>query len=370
MKTILRGADSTIRERLSGEIKLRLDRALQSGSASQLRAFINLFGFDDSSTTARLALAEKLIAADALLEAELHLGEVLESGEPNRAGAVRATLAVLYEKARRPELAARMYQELANVYAGVVCREGLTGKQLAERAAANTAVQAQLTHVWPHGQVEVKDADGNANFDRLATFQRQLAYPVQMTRYAGAAPRGLRVTYDLNQYLVSVRSDLGQTLATTSMRSTDGTDRAPLLSQSVLAVGPGPRPSGCDQLRGGNPGDRRAAVGTWRRAALAAGHDRARPKFAASHDLHAAADDEQPAARTATHQLRRHGPHEFQVRPAARRRLLLPAGPRAVLRRSAHGPVAVGARSGAAAGRDFWRRRADLRQPTRQASKR
>ncbi|HZN32969.1 MAG TPA: PQQ-binding-like beta-propeller repeat protein, partial [Pirellulaceae bacterium] len=223
MRTLLRGADSTIKDRLSGEIKLRLERAIQSGSASQLRALLNLFGFDDSSTTARLALAEKLIAADALLEAEMRLGEVLESGAGEHAGTVRAALAALYEKARRPELAARWYQELAASYAGVVCRDGLTGKQLAERAAANSAVQLHLAHAWPHGQVEVKDADANTNFDRLATFQRQQAYPVPMTRFAGAAPRGLRVTYDLNQYLVSIRSDLGQTLATTSLRNTDGT---------------------------------------------------------------------------------------------------------------------------------------------------
>ncbi len=216
-------AGSEVQQRLDKEIHSRLERAIQSGSPNQLRTFLNLFGFDDAGAAARLALAERLIAADQLLEAELHLGDVLEAGDAEHAPTVRAALAVLYEKARRPELAARMYQELATRYAGVVCRDGLTGKQLAARAANDTAIQAQLAHAWPHGQVEVKDADPNSNNDRLNPFQRQTAYPVQITRFAGAAPRGLRAMYDQNQYLVTVKSDLGQTLATCSLRNADGT---------------------------------------------------------------------------------------------------------------------------------------------------
>lgn len=234
IQSLIRTADSETREKLSGEIKERRDRAIQSGNAGQLRAFLNLFGSIDGSNAARLALADRLMTAEALLEAELHLGAALETADADEAGPVRAALAALYERARRPELAARLYQDLAGAFAGITCRDGLTGKQLAERAAKNAGLQAQLTHAWPLGQVEVKEADASSNLDRLSQLQRQ-AFPVQLVRYGGAAPRGLRATYDLNNYLVTLKGDLGQTLATSTLRNADGTARRYYASQYSLS---------------------------------------------------------------------------------------------------------------------------------------
>jgi hypothetical protein len=225
VQELLKAADSDTKTRMGAEIELRLKRVLEAKNPNQLRVYLNLFGFQDASHAAKLALADQLIAADQLLEAELLVGEMLGIADPPVAGAARAALATLYEKAKRPELAARYYQELARGYGEVVCREGLTGKQLAERAATIDNVKAYLAAAWPAGQTEVQQSPAaGASPDRNLGFGQRLSYAVQLAHFAGAAPRGLKVQYDQN-YQLSVRSDLGQLLTTAALRSNDGTYR-------------------------------------------------------------------------------------------------------------------------------------------------
>jgi outer membrane protein assembly factor BamB len=223
---LLKAADSDTKARMAAEIDVRLKRVLQAGSASQLRVYLNLFGFQESSRAARLALADQMIATDQLLEAELLVGELLEVADPAVAAPTRAALAALYEKAKRPELAARYYQELAANFGDVVCREGLTGKQLAERAAANDAVKPYLAAIWPSGQTEVvQNPPAAGSPDRISTFGQRICYAVGLSQFAGAAPRGLKVQYDQGQMQIAVRNDLGQLLTFASLRNTDGSFR-------------------------------------------------------------------------------------------------------------------------------------------------
>ena len=221
---LLRSADEPTKARMAAEIQLRLQRVMETKNSSQLRAYLNLFGFDEGSHAARLALADQLIAADQLLEAELLVGEMLEIADPALAGTVRATLAALYEKARRPELAARYYHDLAARFGDVVCRDGLTGKELAERATTSDAMRPYLAAAWPNGKTEVQPGPALAGPDRNLGFGQRLSYAVPIAQYAGAAPRGLKLQYDQNQML-GIRSDLGQPLTFASLRPTDGNFR-------------------------------------------------------------------------------------------------------------------------------------------------
>jgi outer membrane protein assembly factor BamB len=225
VQELLNAADSQTKAKMVAEIEVRLKRVLEAGNSNQLRVYLNLFGFQDASHAAKLALADQLIAADQLLEAELLAGEMLGIADPPVAGAVRAALATLYEKAKRPELAARYYQELARGFGDVVCRDGLTGKQLAERAASIDSVKPYLAAVWPTGQTEVQQSPAaGASPDRNLGFGQRLSYAVQLSHFAGAAPRGLKVQYDQSQQL-SIRSDLGHLLTNAALRTNDGTYR-------------------------------------------------------------------------------------------------------------------------------------------------
>src|SRR6185369_2005307 len=106
-----------------------------------------------------------------------------------------------YDKAKRPELAAVMYQKLGRDFANVPVRGGRTGGQLA-REASQIAAFAPYFAAWPTGEIEVKESDS-------ATLNQRNPYPVQTTHYYGVAPRGLKVIYDPGGNL-SIRSDTGQ----------------------------------------------------------------------------------------------------------------------------------------------------------------
>jgi outer membrane protein assembly factor BamB len=220
LQRLVEQADSDIQSRIAAELKLRLQRVLSTGSLNQLRMFLNLFGFHELTDAARLALIEKLIASDSLLEAEFIAGDMLDRSNVAMGGAVRACLAAIYEKARRPELAARLYRELGGQYASVVCRERLTGRELAKQAADNPAIQPFLAS-WPLGQIEIKESDSSG------MSQARMAYPLQITHYFGAAPGGLKASYDSQRSEVTLRSDTGQLVGTASLRNGDGTARRP-----------------------------------------------------------------------------------------------------------------------------------------------
>lgn len=220
LQRLWQAADSETRERMSAEIEVRVQRAVDSGSASQLRNFLNFFGSYEVSYPARLALAEKLIATDAWLEAELVLGPLLKATKVQALGAARAVLASLYEKAKRPELAAREYQALGGQFRDVVCREGMTGGALATRAAQDAALAPYFAALWPVGQVEVKESDGMPTPDRMMAFQR-LNYAVPIMAVAGLTPAGLRASYDPQQNVISLRGEFGQALAAASLRATE-----------------------------------------------------------------------------------------------------------------------------------------------------
>lgn len=217
---LYRQADSATREELARHIQQRLEQAAAAGPLTALRTFVSLFSFHPHAVSARQMLLARLLAADALLEAELVAGDLIDHPQPEVAGPARAALALVYEKARRYELAAALYEDLGVRFASVVCRDGLTGAQLRRQAGEQGPVQAALAAHWPLGKVDVREQETGNN---LAA--QRMVYPVTLTHLTGAAPRGLKAHYDPSQLTLSLRSETGQVLATASLRSGDGLAR-------------------------------------------------------------------------------------------------------------------------------------------------
>jgi outer membrane protein assembly factor BamB len=222
LKLLVERADSDTKDRMAAELKSRLDRALSIGSAGQLRMFLNLFGFHQVSQAARLALIDRLVAAEAFLEAEVVAGELLTDPSPALVATGLVSLATIYEKAKRPELAARMYQDLARRFDKAPVLGGATGEDVAAKAAQNAALKPYFAP-WPAGEIDVRDDAGGA------AMQRSLS-PLQITHYFGAAPRGLRASFDSGRSEVALRSDLGQVVAAASIRNDNSTRRSPYFS--------------------------------------------------------------------------------------------------------------------------------------------
>jgi outer membrane protein assembly factor BamB len=216
---LARVADEPLRAHLAGEVQKRLDKALHADSAADLRSFVNLFGFHPLADRGRLELADKLVALEQLLEAELLAGELVASADRATAGHATATLAAVYEKARRFDVAARCYALLRSQFADVVCRGGLTGTQLAERAASTAAIAAWLT-----GRIDVAVSDGGESSIRSPVFA-QSRYTVPLTQHGGANLAGLRIGFDYNNFQFLVRDDAGKQLAIASLRGADNAFR-------------------------------------------------------------------------------------------------------------------------------------------------
>jgi outer membrane protein assembly factor BamB len=230
LRSILEKADSETKAKIAGELKTRLDQASAGGGVHGLRMFLNLFGFHQAADSARLVLIERLIAADALLEAEVVAGDLLENSDRAVVGHASALLAALYEKAKRLELAAAIYQELERDFANVAVRGSKTGGELAREASQKPELIAYFAR-WPSGAVEVKESDS-------APLNQRNSYPVHVTHYSGAAPRGLKVVYDPARNDLSIRGEMGQVLCNaplgTSLRRTNTSFGAgPLLTAKL-----------------------------------------------------------------------------------------------------------------------------------------
>jgi outer membrane protein assembly factor BamB/tetratricopeptide (TPR) repeat protein len=220
LQRLMDRTDSDTRSRIAAELKQRIDRAISIGGISQLRMMLSLFGSHELSDAVRLTLIDRLIAADGLSEAEFVCGDLLHSDSRAIRAAARGLLATIYERAKRPELAARMYRELASDYPDVIARGNQTGAELARRAGEIAALKPYLPAAWPMGQVDVKEDN-----EVTGASPSRMAYPLQMTHYFGAAPRGLKASFDSTRFEVSIRSDSGQLLTAAAPKNSDGSPR-------------------------------------------------------------------------------------------------------------------------------------------------
>jgi outer membrane protein assembly factor BamB len=205
-------ADETTREKMTAEIKVRRDEALTSADIQSLRDYVGRFGFHPLANLATLRLAQLLAAGPQPLEAELLVGELLDSPQPEVAGAATAILASLYEKAGQLDLAAAYYAELQGKYADVVCLDEQTGRKLAESAARSAELTRLLSRGdWPIGLSDVKVSATESI--RAGIGFGETKYPVLISDFRGAAPRGLRAAYSSREQTIQVRNSLGRPIA-------------------------------------------------------------------------------------------------------------------------------------------------------------
>ena len=336
LKRLVERADSDSRRRMSEELQQRLERATSSGSPNPLRMFLNLFGFHELGDAARLALIDRLLASEALLEAEVLAGDLLNRADRQMAGSARAALASIYIKARRFDLAARIGQELSKSYRATVLQGGQTGQQAAARILGDEAVAA-FAAPWPIGEVEVKENDPNPS-----SLQR-MPYPVAITHFFGAAPRGLKIGMEQSRWEVTVKSDAGQTISTGLVNNANSPNRmaggygnVTLTSAQVnghlVIANLGADVVAIDGLRS-RTGGPRGSCGSWRRRKsirTMAPPDSARPRTRES------------AARKPSVCFRFQQPDELQHGAGRERRRLFPARTSIAVRRSAYGADAVG----------------------------
>jgi outer membrane protein assembly factor BamB len=208
-------ADEPTKAKMTSEIQVQRDEALQANEPQALRRFLSQFAFHPLADRAVLALARSLAASNQPLEAELLVGKLLQSQEAEVAGAATAILASIYEQAGF-ELAAAYYAELASKYADVICQDQKTGKELAAAAVERVELGPYLKRgPWPVGRAEVNVSKSERMAGALGFPDGR--FPLNITDYRGAAPRGIRATIAQREQLIQVRNDMGRVLASTSL---------------------------------------------------------------------------------------------------------------------------------------------------------
>ena len=182
-------ADQGARGKIDEQIQAGLARAKEAAGPAPLADFVELYGFHPLAAEGRIDLSERLVDGGKLLEAELAAGELATSSDPRIAGPATAVLAALYEKAQRYDLAQARYADLAEKFSAVVCRRGMTGKDLADEAAGRPDIQKQIaSRNLPAGAVEAKASDPQGLANSFGAYR----YYVPINEFQGAAPRGQR----------------------------------------------------------------------------------------------------------------------------------------------------------------------------------
>jgi outer membrane protein assembly factor BamB len=265
LKQMLGAADSAIQEKMIVPITDRLEGALATSGPTELRAFLRLYGFHPRADEARLALAEKLVGGEQFLEAELLVGSIAASPEPQLAGRAVAILASAYGKASRYALAARCYTRLADEFAAVECMGGRTGAQLAASAAQSKILDGYRTGAWPAGLARVKIEEGGDGTARGVIASQRMRYPVSLAHRSGASIPGLTAAFDPTQAQIVVRDDAGNQIALASLRGTNGVYQRLISVPSnqhvgshrghLVVVNMGDQVVAVDTLRTGGSGD-------------------------------------------------------------------------------------------------------------------
>ncbi|MCU0879125.1 MAG: PQQ-binding-like beta-propeller repeat protein [Pirellulaceae bacterium] len=222
LKQMLEAADAAVRETMIEPITGRLEQALATGGPTELRAFLRLYGFHPRADEARLALAEKLVGGEQFLEAELLVGSIAASPEPQLAGRAVAILAVAYGKASRYALAARCYARLADEFASIDCFGGKTGREIAAAAAQEKNLDGYRAGSWPVGLARIKIEEGGDGTAQGVIASQRMRYPVSLSHRSGAPLPGLTAAFDPTQAQIVVRDDSGNQIALASLRGTNG----------------------------------------------------------------------------------------------------------------------------------------------------
>jgi outer membrane protein assembly factor BamB len=261
-------------------IQQAFDQALASGEAAALRKAERQFGMHARAEEVRLALARRLVKTGELLEAELLLSRLEESENAAVRVAAVAEQADLMVLTRQYDVALRYYRTLADGYGDTVCRDGQTGRQLFEQAAATAGIReaVERSQPWPAGQAEVGDPQERVSPTVPYVSSRRM-YTCAERQRTGPHPPGLAVFYDQTRNAILIQDGSGSVLLNVSLGShkATATDFSPAhfrVRGHLLLVSMGTEVVAIDMLRAVGAGGRPAEAILWR-------HDLVRPNMAA-----------------------------------------------------------------------------------------
>lgn len=163
---VLRGRIQSLVEGLNPDDRLvarqdllqRLEGALASDNPAELPRWLRLLGGLSEAAPFATAAAERLIPDKDGLAWELAWLTQSLAQEPMVAGPATARLAAHFIETQRYGMAAPEIRRLATTFAEQVCREGLTGRQLADQWRALAPYQSEVEGPppWSTGEAEVR----------------------------------------------------------------------------------------------------------------------------------------------------------------------------------------------------------------------
>lgn len=273
---LLRTAGGAELAAMDQTIQQAFDLALAGGDVSALRKAERLFGMHAGAEEVRLRLARQLVKSGELLEAELLLSRLEESGNAAARAAAVAALADLMVLTRQNDVALRYYRTLADGYGDTVCRDGKTGRQLYEEAAATAGIREAIerSQPWPAGKVEVSDSQDRVS--QNVSFRRVFACAERQR--TGPCPTGLAVFYDQTRNAILIQDGSGSVILNVSLGSHKlaASDFSPAhfrVRGHLLLVSMGMEVLAIDMLRAVGAIGRPAEAVLWR-------HDLVRPNIA------------------------------------------------------------------------------------------
>ncbi|MEO8498466.1 MAG: hypothetical protein ABI614_25665, partial [Planctomycetota bacterium] len=197
---------------------------------AELQHDVDHFGFNAACDPIRLALADRLIEANRLIEAELLLAPLRDRSDRSLAGAAVARMALLYKRAGEVASAAQLYEELGSQFAAVACLGETTGAALLAQAQSDPLLRVAFVAKkrWPWGAVEIEEKLGQTGSEVLS---RLATLPVHTP--ADAPSGGVVFGFDPRFNTVVARDRTGQKLMEISIDRTqqNGLDQVHLLGK-------------------------------------------------------------------------------------------------------------------------------------------
>jgi outer membrane protein assembly factor BamB len=178
------GADPAAQRRMADEVDRQIDQALQADDVAGLFRLLPLIPDPQRAGFARFELAQRLTGVDRLVELELLLLALRESGDEGRRAFAVGRLAELYFETNEPELLADVVDELSGPLADVPGLRGKTGRQLlAEWSSDPTRSDLfRREPVWPTAKVDVDDNARGASAAGGVITVRQAGVPSPVLR--------------------------------------------------------------------------------------------------------------------------------------------------------------------------------------------
>ncbi|MCC6125136.1 MAG: PQQ-binding-like beta-propeller repeat protein [Pirellulales bacterium] len=193
-------AKSEFAAQMDAAIAARLKAARADGSIDALRAFLGIFDNQPAADQARAELMEKLKKSGRPLEVEMTLWQSQPVLSPVAGGAALAEAAEFYRQSAQTEAAAASYRWLRSRYGEIVCRDGKTGRQLAEAIPPDDPLRKAIERrgQWPTGKVELA-ADASRTASNRVSYGR---IPLEFRGNRGPYFEDLNLVFDQSRMTI------------------------------------------------------------------------------------------------------------------------------------------------------------------------